>query len=222
MQGVTLRTKQRELAGQHVDSIDRYRLTGELPAAGLQCQAKLAPPVAQLTLRQRGVDSTPVDISYGTGRSWFGDYLLAWTAHGICWLELNPDSDALLKLQRSWMPERLIHDATGAARHSRDMFGTSGNSVPLHLSGTAFQLQVWSALLRIRPAHYLSYGDLARAIDVPRAARAIGQAVGANNVAVLVPCHRVLSEGGRLGGYRWGPDLKAALLQRETAACRGV
>jgi AraC family transcriptional regulator of adaptative response/methylated-DNA-[protein]-cysteine methyltransferase len=87
----------------------------------------------------------------------------------------------------------------------------------LHICGSEFQLLVWSALLRIRPGHYVSYGDLAAAAGAPRAARAVGQAVGANGIAVLVPCHRVLASGGGIGGYRWGSELKVALLRHEAA-----
>lgn len=222
MQSVTPRAKLPESGGQHLDLTDLHGLTAGHPVAGLKRQTTLAPHMVQLTFRQRGVDSSPVDIHYGTGRSWLGDYLLAWTMHGICWLELRPGAESLLKLQRSWRPDRLIPDAPGAARYARDIFGAARSSVPLHLSGTAFQLQVWSVLLRIRPGHYLTYGDVAREIGLPRAARAVGQAVGSNNAALLVPCHRVLSEGGRLGGYRWGPDLKFALLQRETLCANSL
>lgn len=216
MQSAAPRAKLPESGGHHLDLTDLHGLAAAHLAAGLKRQTTLEPQFAQLTLRQRGVDLTPVDIHYGTGRSWLGDYLLAWTMHGICWLELRPGAESLLKLQRSWRPARLIPDPAGTARYARDIFGVTRSSVPLHLLGTAFQLQVWSVLLRIRPGHYLSYGDVAREIGLPRAARAVGQAVGSNNAALLVPCHRVLAEGGRLGGYRWGPELKFALLQRET------
>jgi O-6-methylguanine DNA methyltransferase len=116
---------------------------------------------------------------------------------------------------QSWFGECLIGSQSAANRYARDNLETDGSNPPLHLCGTHFQLQVWSALLRIRPGHYLHYGDLAQQIGRPRAARAIGQAVGANGVSVLVPCHRVLAVGGRIGGYRWGSDLKLTLLQRE-------
>ncbi len=90
-----------------------------------------------------------------------------------------------------------------------------GKLPPLHLRGTNFQIQVWQALLRIPPGTLVSYRQIAVAIGHPSAQRAVGQAVGANPVAVLIPCHRVLRSSGALGGYRWGPPRKRALLAWE-------
>ena len=81
--------------------------------------------------------------------------------------------------------------------------------------GTPFQRAVWSALCGIGPGETVSYGELARRLSRPRAARAIGQAVGANPWAPLVPCHRVLAGDGSLGGYAGGGAIKAALLALE-------
>jgi AraC family transcriptional regulator of adaptative response/methylated-DNA-[protein]-cysteine methyltransferase len=87
----------------------------------------------------------------------------------------------------------------------------------LHLAGTNFQLKVWEALLRIPPGAATTYGEVARRIGRPTAARAVAGAVGANPVAWLIPCHRVLRSVGTLGGYRWGVERKRAMLGWEAA-----
>ena len=86
--------------------------------------------------------------------------------------------------------------------------------------GTAFQRDVWSALCRLAPGETVGYGELARRIGRPGAARAVGQAVGANPWAPLVPCHRVLAGDGSLGGYTGGTAIKTALLAAEGVEAR--
>jgi AraC family transcriptional regulator of adaptative response/methylated-DNA-[protein]-cysteine methyltransferase len=184
----------------------------------LQRQTVLAPLRAKLTLRLRGEDSERINICYGFVHSWFGKCLIAWTEQGICWLDPQPTAGSLAELEQTWLPASLSCSPAAADQYAQGALEANGRNVSLHLCGTAFQLQVWSALLRTTPGYYLHYRDLAQQIGKPRAARAIGQAVGANGVSVLVPCHRVLAAGGHLGGYRWGTDLKLALLQREAVA----
>lgn len=87
--------------------------------------------------------------------------------------------------------------------------------LPLDLLGTPFQRAVWQALRRIPAGHTCSYGDVARAIGKPAAARAVGAAVGRNPVSLVVPCHRVLGAGGALTGYAGGVERKRALLELE-------
>lgn len=86
---------------------------------------------------------------------------------------------------------------------------------PLDLHGTDFQLRVWKALLEIPYGHTVSYGELARRLGC-RSAQAVGQAVGKNPVAIIVPCHRVVGADGSLTGYAYGLDIKQKLLQLET------
>jgi AraC family transcriptional regulator of adaptative response/methylated-DNA-[protein]-cysteine methyltransferase len=88
---------------------------------------------------------------------------------------------------------------------------------PLHVQGTPFQLKVWQALVRIPEGRLVSYQALARAVGSPGAARAVGGAVGANSIAVLIPCHRVIREAGDPGGYRWDLARKQALIAWEAA-----
>jgi O-6-methylguanine DNA methyltransferase len=85
----------------------------------------------------------------------------------------------------------------------------------LQVTGTPFQQQVWQALLAIPYGGRVTYGDLAIALNKPKAARAIGSAVGRNTIAYFIPCHRVVRANGDLGDYRWGRDRKAALLRWE-------
>ena len=85
---------------------------------------------------------------------------------------------------------------------------------PINQSGTGFQLRVWKALLDIPYGQTISYGELARRIGC-RSAQAIGQAVGRNPIAIIVPCHRVIGSDGSLVGYEWGLERKQYLLQLE-------
>lgn len=87
----------------------------------------------------------------------------------------------------------------------------------LYVSGTNFQVSVWKALLRIASGTVASYSQVAAAIGHPDAARAVGLAVGANPVALLIPCHRVIQQCGKLGGYRWGEIRKQAIHAWESA-----
>ncbi|MGB5253157.1 MAG: methylated-DNA--[protein]-cysteine S-methyltransferase, partial [Sedimenticolaceae bacterium] len=94
---------------------------------------------------------------------------------------------------------------------------TADAGLSLWVSGSNFQIQVWRALLQIPFAGLLSYGQLARLLDRPNAARAVGGAVARNPVAFLIPCHRVLRESGDFGGYHWGRERKLAICAWEAA-----
>lgn len=91
------------------------------------------------------------------------------------------------------------------------------NPPPLDLSaGTEFRQRVWRAMSSIQPGETLSYGQLAEQIGAPRAVRAVGGACGANPIPLLIPCHRVLAKGGRIGGFSGGLHWKRLLLERES------
>jgi AraC family transcriptional regulator of adaptative response/methylated-DNA-[protein]-cysteine methyltransferase len=94
--------------------------------------------------------------------------------------------------------------------------------IPLDLQGTAFQIKVWEFLLSLEDGDVISYSELAQGIDKPRAVRAAASACGANRIAVLVPCHRILRADGGLGGYRWGLERKRTLLDAERARKAGA
>lgn len=96
--------------------------------------------------------------------------------------------------------------------------GRELDDIPFELSGTEFQEAVWRELVRIPRGETVTYGELARRIGRPGAARAVGSACGGNPVALIVPCHRVVGADGGIGGYRWGGTLKARILGTEGAA----
>jgi methylated-DNA-[protein]-cysteine S-methyltransferase len=91
-------------------------------------------------------------------------------------------------------------------------------SIPLHLEGTAFQVAVWRALIDIPPGTTATYGEVARQLGRPQAARAVGAANGRNPISIIVPCHRLIGADGSLTGYGWGLDRKRALLEIERQA----
>ena len=96
-----------------------------------------------------------------------------------------------------------------------------GLALPLDVQGTAFQHRVWAALQNIPSGATVSYGEIAEQIGNPKAARAVAGACASNNIAVAIPCHRVVKSDGELGGYRWGVERKRALLERETNISNG-
>ncbi len=113
-------------------------------------------------------------------------------------------------------PPRPLQDA---ARQLDEYFAGERDSftLPLRPEGTAFQLEVWWALATIAYGQTVSYADLADRVGRPRAFRAVGQANGANPLAIILPCHRVVASGGGLGGYGGGLTVKRRLLALEGA-----
>jgi len=126
------------------------------------------------------------------------------------------------KLQENWRNARLRQNDSLAAGIVRQIFALPAerNSHPplrAFVTGTAFQVRVWRALLQVAPGQLTTYGRLAEAVGNPAAARAVGTAVGQNPLAYLIPCHRVIRETGVVGDYRWGRIRKRALLAWETS-----
>ena len=157
-------------------------------------------------------------IQYGFHATPFGECLLSTTARGICGLnftgQLGRDAE-LDALRARWPAADLVQDqATTAAAIDR-IFAPAADSqdaVRLLLAGTNFQIKVWEALLRIPPGSVCTYADLAQWVGQPSAARAVGGAVGANAIAYLIPCHRVIRKSGVIQDYRWGSTRKKAIL----------
>jgi AraC family transcriptional regulator of adaptative response/methylated-DNA-[protein]-cysteine methyltransferase len=147
-----------------------------------------------------------------------GDMLVAATEKGVCCLAFGEGEAEL----RARFPRA---ELVAAGEDFRDLFaqvvaaveqpGPGSAAIPLDVKGTAFQQRVWEELRRIPPGETRSYGELAAALGNPKASRAVGGANGANNVAVLIPCHRVIAADGTLGGYAYGLAIKAELLRRE-------
>ena len=161
-------------------------------------------------------------IRYCVHESPFGPALLALTARGVCGLRFVEGSrDGAAWLHREWPGADLRHDEAGTAPVVDRIFQplAAGTARPLALlvKGSNFQIKVWHALLELPLGSLTSYGQIAARIGAPGSARAVGGAVGANPIAWLIPCHRVIRETGLLGGYRWGPDRKAAMLGWEAA-----
>lgn len=146
-----------------------------------------------------------------------GDMLVASTAAGVCLFEfLDSGSDAADCLRRRFPRARFRRGTDTLHRHAIAAAFEGGECPPLDLSRASdFERRVWGALMQIPRGSVVSYGDIARAIGRPQATRAVGRAVGANPLAVLIPCHRVVHADGSLGGYRWGVSRKRQLLESE-------
>lgn len=153
-----------------------------------------------------------VTIGHAFGPTPLGPALVGWTARGVCHLAFAQGADAALgELRARWPLARLEERPDEGRALLERIFVRRDAPVRVLLRGTNFQMKVWEALVKTPPAALVTYADLARAIGRPRAARAVGGALARNHVAVLIPCHRVIREGGAPGAYRWGVERKLAL-----------
>ncbi len=159
-----------------------------------------------------------IEIRYGFSDTPFGTAMIASTARGLCHLgfeDRSRERAAAAELAVRWERAHLTRSDEEATRKAREIFGTgdrSGAPIRLAVSGTNFQLKVWQALLEVGADGPTTYRALAEAAGAPGAERAVGNAVAANPVAWLIPCHNVLRSDGSLGGYRWGEERKRAML----------
>jgi AraC family transcriptional regulator of adaptative response/methylated-DNA-[protein]-cysteine methyltransferase len=149
-----------------------------------------------------------------------GPMLVAATDRGVCCLAFGEgEAELRARFPRAALApagaefEALFAEVLAAVEQP----GPGSAAIPLDVHGTAFQQRVWDELRSIPAGETRSYGELAAALGNPKASRAVGGANGANNVAVLIPCHRVIAADGTLGGYAYGLEIKAELLRREGA-----
>ena len=206
-------------------------LTNTVHALGLSGGSRLYDHFVQLEAVTPGEfkrQGEGVEIGYGVHPTPFGEILVAITPRGICRMAFvaSTSQEALLaELVKQWPRSTLCHrpDATRYAVEA--LFTTSAETttkatpatLSLHVSGTNFQIAVWRALLTIPEGQLASYSQIAQALGMPKSSRAVGNAVGANPIALLIPCHRVIQQSGALGGYRWGIETKQQVQAWEAA-----
>lgn len=156
-------------------------------------------------------------IRYGVHNTELGIAFVAITNHGLCKLSFAEDTQfALDELQHAWPKAVLQEDADAVLPYLQAAMQGDTSKLICHISGTHFQLKVWQALMRLPSSTLVTYGTIAKALGMKSmGARAVGNAVGANPVAIVIPCHRVIRENGSFTGYRWGPARKSVLLARE-------
>jgi AraC family transcriptional regulator, regulatory protein of adaptative response / methylated-DNA-[protein]-cysteine methyltransferase len=167
----------------------------------------------------------PWTMTAGFAAGPFGICLVAESPRGICHLsfvEEGGKETAWAGLKHDWPKARLRRDDAAAGRivekiFTRPIDQNSRVALRACVRGTAFQVRVWRALLEIPPGQFTSYGRLAATVGQPTAARAVGNAVGQNPLAYLIPCHRVIRETGVIGNYRWGRIRKRAIAAWESA-----
>jgi len=162
-----------------------------------------------------------IDIRYGFAGSPFGRCLVARSPRGLVALSFAAEPRAASeRLCSLWHGASLCRDDAVAAQTVAEVFDrdpAAPVSQRLLLRGTNFQMRVWRALLEIPFGDVTTYGRVAGRVCTPAAARAVGNAVGANPIAYLIPCHRVIRADGEIGQYRWGRERKASMLGWEQA-----
>lgn len=171
--------------------------------------------------KQRG----GLTIRYGVVATLFGPALLGISERGVCWLSfLAVDEDPrreLEKMKEHWHRSTFFEDQELAAAYAGKIFspktGAPYEAIHLYVKGTNFQIKVWEALLRLPAGNVTTYQAIAGHIENPKALQAVGSAVGANHLAYIIPCHRVIRKDGILGEYRWSAARKKSIIGWEMA-----
>ena len=158
-------------------------------------------------------------ISYGFHPSMFGTALVMASERGLCGLafaDAGKEKTALADMRRRWPRANYVEDSARTAPLTARIFDKKlwrpDRPLRVVMIGTDFEVRVWETLLRIPLGQATTYSDIAGNIGAPKAARAVGAAVGKNPLTFVVPCHRVIGKGGDLTGYHWGLTRKRAML----------
>lgn len=175
-------------------------------------------------------------LTYGFHETPFGEALLVMTPRGVAglgWVSTQQDggkaiggrAEALADMQRRWPRARFLLNPAMTAPEIRRIFDPAcwqdGQPLRVVLIGTDFEVRVWETLLKLPLGKATTYGTIAKSLGKPKAARAVGAAVGRNPISFVVPCHRVLGQSGALTGYHWGLTRKRAILGWEAGQVAG-
>ncbi len=222
--GVSPKRYQQYLTLDHARSLLADRFTtletaGELGLSGTSRLHDLFVKWQAMSPGEYARKGAGLTISYGWFDSPFGRVLAMGTGIGICGLAFTQevgDQAALADMQARWPAASYAEAPEATETWVTAAFGGGGDT-QLHLMGAPFQIKVWEALLDIPSGYVTTYSHIAERIGNPRAARAVGTAVGKNPISWLIPCHRALRKSGGLGGYHWGLPVKRAMLAWESA-----
>jgi AraC family transcriptional regulator of adaptative response/methylated-DNA-[protein]-cysteine methyltransferase len=163
-------------------------------------------------MRQLPVQSNP---SFGFANSPFGECCIAFSNDGICALTFPENREsAYADLDYRFPETDFKQNDEKAARLVRQIF-EKGEKPHINPIGTDFQLSIWNALQQVSKGETATYAQIAEVIGRPKAVRAVGTAIGANPIAFLIPCHRIIRSDGGLGGFRWGLVCKMKMLEWE-------
>jgi AraC family transcriptional regulator of adaptative response/methylated-DNA-[protein]-cysteine methyltransferase len=160
-------------------------------------------------------------ISYSFFSSSFGKIIVASMPEGICYTGLALSREEALNELRSRFSKGIFRSHKNKQHeHVKKLFAghwEKGEKLVLYLKGTAFQLKVWEALLKIPTGKLSTYSKIAKTIGFSQAQRAVGTAIGRNPVLYIIPCHRVIAQNGKMGGFYWGVEKKIEILNVENA-----
>jgi AraC family transcriptional regulator of adaptative response/methylated-DNA-[protein]-cysteine methyltransferase len=180
-----------------------------------------------MTPAQYRASGEGIEISYATAKTPLGLMLIAATDRGLCSVQFGDSKESLLaELRKEYSRATIQQLAANTSQFqlwidslSRYLAGEQVSlNLPLDIKGTAFQLRVWRYLQTIPTGEVRTYSQVAQEIGEPKASRAVGRACGSNQVAIVIPCHRVIRGDQTMGGYRWGIERKVRLLERERDA----
>lgn len=160
-------------------------------------------------------------INYSFALSPFGEIIVASTPKGICHMSFAEDHKEAIKNLTSIFPKANYQNSVDEIQKNAirifNLDWESLDKIKLHIKGSDFQIKVWQALLNIPMGQLSSYQNIANLIKSPKASRAVGNAVGQNPVAYLIPCHRIIQSTGALGDYHWGHIRKTSMIGWEAA-----
>jgi len=205
----------------------KHRITGfdnlldAADAAGLSSQSRVYDLFVNLeavTPQEYKEKGSGIQIEYGFHATPFGECIIGVTGRGICHLSFLQEenrSTAIEELEKAWGNASVRENSRSTELMANAIFhrkpGTQ-EKLSVLVKGTNFQVKVWNALLEVPYGTVSTYQSIARHIDVPNALQAVGSAVGANPVAYLIPCHRIIRKNLIIGEYHWGTERKKAML----------
>ena len=163
------------------------------------------------------------EIMLAVGQCFLGAVLVAQTTKGICAISLGDNPEVLIEeIQKRFPQAKYIAGDKNFEETVAKVIGLIQEphknlllNLPLDTQGTLFQKKVWKVLKEIPIGKTVTYSELAQMIGMPKAVRAVANACANNNIAILIPCHRVLRKGGALSGYRWGVERKKSIIDKE-------
>lgn len=211
----------RELLGAGYSTLDTAYETGLSSSSRLHDLFVSCEGMTPGSVQSRGKG---LQIIYGLYPSVLGNVIIAKTDKGICWLGFMMDESeahCVSRMRQHWPEAQIFRHDEAIAPESNQLIriwsgeGERAGKLKLDLYGTNFQLQVWQALLKIPCGKTLTYQNIANDMGRPKSSRAVGNAVGANPVSLLIPCHRVIRATGIIDNYGWGSPRKKLLLAME-------